>query len=211
MAKLTEIFQSARKFLFNLIFTCSYIFPAMKKLPVRFVYRALNPPGLLLRKWDTRDMDTLAKMHGDSRTMRYYRDTAENKKQVERMMASYDSLQKNKTAMGWAICLKKDPRVLVGICRLYAIDFSHAFCSVGFAIRREKWRKGIMTEALHAVVRFAFDELRLHRVEAQVHVYNRACIGLLEKAGFRREGRLRKNFYIRGRHYDSFMYGLIKK
>ncbi|MDN2566826.1 GNAT family N-acetyltransferase [Aquibium sp. A9E412] len=69
--------------------------------------------------------------------------------------------------------------------------------------------KGLMLEALRLVVRFAFQTLRLHRVEAACIPRNTRSVRLLEKAGFRREGLLRSYLRINDTWQDHCLYALI--
>lgn len=61
-------------------------------------------------------------------------------------------------------------------------------CSVGYGLAPEATGRGYMTEALSEVVRIAFDEMRLHRVEANVIPRNGRSIAVAERCGFQREG-----------------------
>lgn len=69
--------------------------------------------------------------------------------------------------------------------------------------------KGYMHEAVDLVVRFGFETLRLHRIEAACIPSNDRSIRVLEKAGFRREGLLRSYLRINGAWQDHFLYALI--
>jgi len=69
---------------------------------------------------------------------------------------------------------------------------------------------GYMTEALSAVIPFAFGELRLHRIEAACIPHNVRSIRLLEKAGFEREGLLRSYLKINGFWQDHLLFALIE-
>ena len=80
---------------------------------------------------------------------------------------------------------------------------------VGYWIGVNHAGKGMMAEALQLVVRFAFDTLRLHRVEAACIPDNARSIRVLEKAGFRREGLLRSYLRINGVWQDHYLYALI--
>ena len=66
-----------------------------------------------------------------------------------------------------------------------------------------------MTEAVKLVSRFAFDTLRLHRIEAACIPENARSIRVLEKAGFRREGLLRSFLKINGSWQDHYLYARI--
>ncbi|CAB4326305.1 MULTISPECIES: GNAT family protein [unclassified Brucella] len=70
--------------------------------------------------------------------------------------------------------------------------------------------KGYMTEALSLVIPFAFDQLRLHRLEAACIPHNVRSIRLLEKAGFQREGLLRSYLKINGFWQDHLLLALIE-
>lgn len=70
--------------------------------------------------------------------------------------------------------------------------------------------QGYMTEALAQIIPFAFDQLRLHRIEAACISGNTRSIRLLEKAGFQREGLLRSYLKINGFWQDHLLYALIE-
>lgn len=70
--------------------------------------------------------------------------------------------------------------------------------------------RGLMSEAVRALVAFAFETLHLNRVEAACLPCNEASIRLLEKAGFAREGYARKYLCIDGRWQDHVLYGLVR-
>lgn len=99
---------------------------------------------------------------------------------------------------------------LIGHIALYAVKrlpYSSAF--VGYAMDEIYVGKGIVTEAVELVVRFAFEQIGLHRVEAYVSTQNNASIRVLEKSGFQREGLLRKLLYINGEWVDHYMYACL--
>jgi ribosomal-protein-alanine N-acetyltransferase len=80
---------------------------------------------------------------------------------------------------------------------------------IGYWIGQRHAGKGYMPEALKLVSRYAFDTLRLHRVEAACIPDNIRSIRVLEKAGFRREGLLRSYLRINGSWHDHYLYALI--
>jgi RimJ/RimL family protein N-acetyltransferase len=58
---------------------------------------------------------------------------------------------------------------------------------VGYAVGRKYWNQGICTEALKQIVRFAFDELKIHKIACDTESDNPASLRVLEKGGFRKE------------------------
>ncbi len=81
--------------------------------------------------------------------------------------------------------------------------------SVGYWMGEQFARRGFMSDAVRAVVGFAFDTLRLHRLEAACLPHNAASIGLLEKTGFTREGYARSYLCIDGRWQDHVLFAII--
>ncbi|WP_061932556.1 GNAT family N-acetyltransferase [Aureimonas sp. AU22] len=69
--------------------------------------------------------------------------------------------------------------------------------------------QGVMSQAVNVVSSFAFDVLRLHRLEAACLPRNAASIRLLEKSGFTREGYLRQYLKIAGVWEDHLLYSLL--
>jgi [ribosomal protein S5]-alanine N-acetyltransferase len=82
--------------------------------------------------------------------------------------------------------------------------------SLGYWMGAAYARHGYMTAAVAAVIPFAFETLRLHRVEAACIPANVASVRLLEKTGFRREGFAREYLCIDGIWQDHLLYARLK-
>ena len=80
---------------------------------------------------------------------------------------------------------------------------------ISYSIHPNCWNYGYATEALERLIRFAFDTLQLHRIEAGGAVSNKASIRVLEKAGLQREGRHRKILPRRDGWEDNYSYGIL--
>jgi ribosomal-protein-alanine N-acetyltransferase len=83
-------------------------------------------------------------------------------------------------------------------------------CVLGYWMGARYAGRGYMTAAVRAVAGFAFDTLRLNRIEAACLPHNAASIRLLEKVGFTREGYARRYLCIDGRWQDHLLYGLVR-
>jgi ribosomal-protein-alanine N-acetyltransferase len=81
--------------------------------------------------------------------------------------------------------------------------------SIGYWIGRNYARQGYMTAAVNTVLPFAFDHLRLHRLEAACLPSNVASIRLLARCGFGEEGLARRYLKINGRWEDHLLFGLL--
>lgn len=98
-----------------------------------------------------------------------------------------------------------------GCIELRAIEWEHAQAEVSFWLIPAAWSQGQMGEALHAVLGYAFDGLGLNRVYAHHMVRNPACGRVLERNGFRREGRLRERVRKHGRPENVFLWAILAK
>jgi RimJ/RimL family protein N-acetyltransferase len=84
-----------------------------------------------------------------------------------------------------------------------------AFVGIGLG-DRDDWNKGYGTDAMRAILRYAFLELNLYRVSLSVFEYNPRAIRAYEKAGFQLEGRLRGTLHRAGRRWDEFFMGVLR-
>lgn len=75
---------------------------------------------------------------------------------------------------------------------------------------RELWGKGYGRDAMRVLIRYAFDELNLHRLTLHVLAFNRRAIRSYEKLGFVHEGRGRQALNRMGRRWDDIAMGLLK-
>lgn len=81
--------------------------------------------------------------------------------------------------------------------------------TIGYWMGEKFAGQGAMFDALQCVIPFAFDTLRLHRLEAACIPNNKRSVRLLEKAGFEREGLLRSYLCINGSWHDHYLYARI--
>ncbi|MGD9868643.1 MAG: GNAT family N-acetyltransferase [Hyphomicrobiales bacterium] len=82
--------------------------------------------------------------------------------------------------------------------------------TLGYWVGAPHARKGHMSDALRAFAPFAFESLRLHRIEAACLPHNKASIRLLEKTGFRREGLAQQYLKINGLWQDHVLFALLE-
>ena len=109
----------------------------------------------------------------------------------------------------WALVRREDPSELLGTCTLASIDWVDERAEVGFALLPEARGAGVMSEALRLLIAHAFEDLHLHRLEADVDPRNEPSLRLLERCSFVREGLLRERYLMRGERQDSIQMGLL--
>ena len=117
-----------------------------------------------------------------------------------------------RTDQGYAFLIaRKSDGALVGGLTLANIRRGVAqAASVGYWMGLPYIREGHMTEAVRALIPFAFGTLRLHRLEAACIPTNAASIRLLEKNGFVREGYAREYLCINGTWQDHLLYARLQ-
>ena len=103
----------------------------------------------------------------------------------------------------------KETGHLVGTIGFMWWNQENRSAEVGYSLSRVQWNRGLMTEALREVIRFGFEEMDLHRIEAQHEVSNPASGRVMEKVGMRKEGVLRGRLYNKGRFVDVAVYAIL--
>ena len=165
---------------------------------------------LLLRQLVSGDAESLFAIRSDDEIMKFlgqevYESLDETKDVIRQMGERYT----RKEALRWCITIQGDDR-LIGTCTLFHFDEGFHRAETGYELNRAFWGRGIMTEALSAILTFGFNELGLHRVEAVIDIANERSKNLLLKLGFTYEGNLRQRFPFRGQFEDEHYFGLLK-
>jgi ribosomal-protein-alanine N-acetyltransferase len=105
---------------------------------------------------------------------------------------------------------RRNDRALVGYADITNVVrglFQSAYLSY-YAFRGYE-RQGLMTEGLQLVIRYAFVQLRLHRLEANIQPRNAASIALVKACGFSKEGYSPRYLKIHGRWRDHERWALL--
>ena len=110
----------------------------------------------------------------------------------------------------WCIELKETGRVIGTIGYMW-YQRDHNAAEVGYSLARDMWNKGIMTEALERVLQYSFEDMMMHRVEAQHEVDNPASGAVMKKCGMQHEGRLRGRLMNKGRYVDVDLYAILRE
>lgn len=103
-----------------------------------------------------------------------------------------------------------EPKELIGYISLKRTRPEERNAGFGVAIRREHWSQAYGRDATNTLLRFAFDEMNLHRVTLTVLDYNERAQRMYQACGFREEGRLREAKYREGRYCDEIVMGVLK-
>jgi ribosomal-protein-alanine N-acetyltransferase len=86
----------------------------------------------------------------------------------------------------------------------------HFRAELGYMLRKEYWGKGLVSEAIQEIVKYAFSETNLHSLEAEIDPKNLGSARVLEKNGFVKEAHFKENFFWNGTFEDSAIYSLLR-
>ncbi len=128
------------------------------------------------------------------------------RKMVERWVKNYQS----GTYFHWVIEWKENGK-LIGTINLGNVDEISLYCDTCYMLSPKYQCRGIMTEVLQSVLRYAFDEIGLNRVQAEVFAGNDASARVLGKCRMQLEGIARKKYHKDGRFFDTAQYAVVRE
>ena len=94
----------------------------------------------------------------------------------------------------------------MGNCGYHTWWLDHNKAELGYWLNERSRGKGYMTEALETIIKFGFNEMNLHRIEAYINPDNLSSRKLVEKLGFSEEGMIRENYRINGKYLEQCVY-----
>jgi RimJ/RimL family protein N-acetyltransferase len=104
-----------------------------------------------------------------------------------------------------------DGKAAGGIGLVLKDDIYRCTAEIGYWLSEAYWGRGIVTEAVRALTRWGFENFDLSRIYAGVLEWNPASMRVLEKAGYRFEGRLRKAVVKENQVMDEFIYAIVRE
>jgi [ribosomal protein S5]-alanine N-acetyltransferase len=174
-------------------------------------FPTIETARLLLRRITEADINEMFYLRSNEQVMLYL-DKAPAKDLNEAMLHFLDvnkDIEANKS-ITWAICLKGENK-MIGYIGIWRILTNHHRGEIGYVLHPDCWNKGFMSEAISAIITYAFEAMRLHSLEAIINPKNNVSAKVLEKQGFAKEGHFRENYFFNGQFLDSTVFSLINK
>ena len=173
-------------------------------------FPTLTTPRLVLREIVPADVERYHRFHAkgqDNATWQARLDGTldDTRARIDGIAAAFAARE----GIRWGMALAAGGE-LVGSAGFWRWVKPHARAEIGYELAPEHRGHGYMAEALSAIVRFGFDAMELHSVEANTHPENHASIAVLERLGFRREGTLRESYFFDGRYHDTALFSLLR-
>lgn len=169
----------------------------------------LETERLRLRALCDKDVSAFFKIRSDADNMRYIpRPLAQSEDEILEFIEVTEEMYQKGEGLNFAIALK-DTDVFVGTIGYYRIKWYAERTELGYILSPEHRGNGYVQEAVQEMIRWAFQELGFHSLEAIIDPRNTASINVVEKAGFIKEGHLKESDFWNGEYIDCLIYSLI--
>ena len=106
----------------------------------------------------------------------------------------------------------KEGGLHIGNAGLHEASPEHRRAKLGIVIgEKDYWSKGYGTDTIRTLLRFAFEQMNLNRVELGTFDFNERAQACYRKCGFVEEGRRREDRYIDGQYHDLLIMGILRR
>jgi RimJ/RimL family protein N-acetyltransferase len=177
----------------------------MAELPVP----SLADDVVLLRRW--RDMDVPAQLEAFSDPLfaRFSDWAPHTEADARACLAQHEQARRGGTQIEFALVEPHDDNVVLGGASLNNVNLDQGRAAIGYWLTSHARGRGVATHAVRLISRWAFEDLRLARLELTCGPDNRASQGVAERCGFTREGILRSYVPFKDTRRDTVVFSLL--
>jgi ribosomal-protein-alanine N-acetyltransferase len=173
-------------------------------------YPELTTERFHLRQPRVEDAAALSAIYGHPDVARYIgtsavRDVAAMREKLRRDLEGASRGE----GFRWMLC-ERGSDTVHGSVGVFNWSQPNRRAEVGYVLAVHQWGRGVMKELMPALLRFGFEDLGLHRLEAQLDPRNEASARVLIRAGFQREGVLREHMAEPHGFSDTAIYSLLE-
>jgi len=171
----------------------------------------LTTARLYLREFEEGDVPALHAIEADPEAVKYVSYGPSTEQVCRRDLAFHIEHQTAQSRIFYhlAVCLQKELQ-MIGWCGVKISRGNEQEAELGYALQRQHWGQGYITEAASALLAYGFIQLRLHRIFATCDPRNIGSARVLEKIGMQREGHLRQHKLSKGVWRDSLIYAVLE-
>lgn len=165
---------------------------------------------LVLRKYNSTDADYMYKNYATDEQVTKFLNWKPYKKveDIELFLQEVISQYSHTDVYHWAIEIDGE---MIGSISTMTIDEENCSCEIGYCIGRAYWNKGIMSEAVSAVIEFLFDEVSMKKIIAKHDIENPASGKVMKKCNMSYE-ETKQQYYLRhdGTVSDAVVYSISR-
>lgn len=169
----------------------------------------LRTSRFLLREFRGSDLANVFEGLSHPDVIKYYGVNFSTPEEALEQMKWYRELEETGTGRWWAIS-SGDHTIFYGAVGLNNLSKPHRKAELGFWLLPQYWGRGIIQEAVPAVLDYSFRKLNLHRIEALVETGNNNSARALLKLGFEKEGLMRDCEIKNGQFISLEIYAKLK-
>lgn len=169
----------------------------------------LETPRLLLRDFLIEDWQALLAYQQEPDYLRYYPWVSRTESDVRNFVRLFRDWQEARPRYRYQLAIVlADSKEVIGNAGVRCPKEGSNLAELGYELAPAHWGNGYATEAAAALVSFAFEELKLQRLQANCNAENAASARVLSKLGFRMEWHEPGAVYFKGRWWDMLHYSL---
>lgn len=174
-------------------------------------FPVLSTPRFQLRRHNASDIPSIFNMRSDPAVMRYVpRPLCREMADAERVFQMMEERIDQHFGINWAITRPGEPESYLGVIGIFRVDADNFRGELGYMLLPAYWNQGVVSELIPEVLRYGFETMGLHSMEAVIDPENHASRRVLEKHGFVQEAYFKENCYFEGVFLDSVVLSLLK-
>lgn len=163
---------------------------------------------VVLRTWHIDDLETLVSIANNANIAKYMADVFPYPYTHEKGKSFIEFATSNSSASIFAITIDNKPVGSIGL-HLQS-DILRKNAEIGYWLSEEHWGKGIISNAIQQIVPYGFENLDIVRIFARIYGTNIPSQKVVEKCGFKLEGRFEKTIFKNNEFLDELIYSIRK-
>ena len=169
----------------------------------------LKTPRLLLKSITPSIIHQLFDEKSEAEIRRFFNTDEEGYQHLESMHQR--GMETHRISLFYFLIIDKETQRIIGESGFHTWDKTHRRAELFYSLRQDPDKgKGLMSEALPEVLKYGFNELNIHRIEALAAIWNTASLKVIERFKFTHEGTMREDYIVSGNHENSECYSLLK-
>jgi RimJ/RimL family protein N-acetyltransferase len=163
------------------------------------------------RKWRKRDRPALYAAFSDPEILRFSWSHAEPFTEADAgaFIEWVEQGRRHGDQVQLAMVAPQDDEEILGCISLYRVELDERRAAIGYWVAAGARRRGVATRAVQLMAAWAFDELRLARLELTTAPDNEGSQRVARRCGFVEEGRLRSHLEFKGGRRDTVVFGAL--
>ena len=163
---------------------------------------------ILLRPWHIDDLEALVNIANNPNIAKYMADVFPYPYTHEKGKSFIEFATTNATACIFAITIDDKPIGSIGL-HLQS-DILRKNAEIGYWLAEDNWGKGIVVDAINQIVKYGFENLDIIRIFARIYGTNIPSQKVVEKCGFKLEGKYDKTIFKNNEFLDELIYAIRK-